>query len=158
MSVSITIEGDKELASKFDNLSKAASKKVVLVAFRKTSAIFTRALRSAMPAGLKKSVGTKALKGEDATLVAGVMSNKKYKSGKGSELDAWTVAYWLEFGTMANRSTGHTFVRPRRRKSANWKGGIVGKGTVNSAWEQTQGTIEKETGAILQTEIEKAIK
>jgi len=82
-----------------------------------------------MPSGIKKLkpiVASKILaKTANPTIIVGVFGRKMdYVNRRGVKWDAFYLAYWSEYGTLARRANWHTFQRSRRIASAKWKGGI----------------------------------
>jgi hypothetical protein len=76
-------------------------------------------------------------KEETPTVIAGFFRKKRYFSNKSGikrkadlrskgdkKFDAATIAYWFNYGTMANRSGAHAFRTPRKGPRKAAKGGI----------------------------------
>ena len=154
--MSYEIKGAKEIERMLTKLPLKVSKKAVVKTFRKGARPFVKQLKSNLTGGLKKTVGTKSLRGKEPALKAGIITNKKkYKSGAGSELDAYLVAYWLEYGTLSKRSKEHKFIKARKKKTRNWRGGINPGRTITAAAEATEKEAEEIVLNTLQSNLEK---
>ena len=128
MSIKSTIEGIDELDSFLKDHPKELDK-TVIGCLTKGSAIIKKEIISLMPDALKKLkpiVTSKNLtKSSNPNVLIGVFGRKMfYINKRGVRWDAFNLAYWSNFGTMANRDKSHVFQTSRRKVSKNFKGGI----------------------------------
>ena len=54
------------------------------------------------------------------------------------------MAYWFNYGTYANRSPEHNFVKKRNRMTADRKGGIHPDVFIDKAWNGSSARAKKE--------------
>ena len=82
---------------------------------------------------------------KDIAVSTGVWSDKgavKHRSSRSKKpVRVFSLIYWRNYGTLSNRNPMHRFVRSRRPKSRDWKGGIVGTGNIEKAWESIKGAV-----------------
>jgi|WetSurSiteA1Bulk_404760.scaffolds.fasta_scaffold11376_1 hypothetical protein len=142
-----TLEGDENLKRMFSEFPEFAYRKSVKAGFRKAAEPFKRAVISNIPPNIKpirKAVKVKPGKGKSLTLAVGIFSGAGvYRNSRGQNWDPFQIAYWHNYGTMANRDQFHRFTTPRRKKTSGRMGGIKPLRFVEKAWDQSQGQIEK---------------
>lgn len=136
MPVEFDIKGTEAIEDILRMLPQKYAKKPMVAAFRRAVRPFTKTLKSKTPrdtGDTRKAVKVKAQRGIGIT--AGF-------SGAKGNMPAYMKAYWLNYGTLSNRASGHPFSRPRKSKTSSWRGGIKAKGFVEESWEQTKNTVQ----------------
>lgn len=137
-----TLTGTENLKQIFKEFPEGGYRKPINAAFRKAAAPVKAAMISNLPTnlkGLSKSIklkSSRASKGEPS-LAVGVFSNGTYRNKRGIDWNPWIIAEWSNYGTMANRYSGHSFKTPRRSKTSDSKGGIKPQLFIEKAWDQT---------------------
>lgn len=126
--VHIAIDDTQVRAFFADMPNKIGSKAMVSI-MRKGATAINGEIRKAMPGNIKKfksALGAKVMRRSDPPgITAGFMGRKiQYVNRTGQRWDAFTLAYWHNYGTMANRDPSHEFSKARRPISAKRKGGI----------------------------------
>lgn len=137
----IEFTGEEELIEMLAKFPGAINKKIIISVFRKAAKPFLKQLKQNAPGSTKTAIGSKTGKSKEYPNIAfGFIGKKgkKYQTGRGSEIPAYMVAYFNNYGTLANRDKSHTFLNARRRKTANWRGGIVSQKFAEQAWETTE--------------------
>jgi Bacteriophage HK97-gp10, putative tail-component len=138
--ISFEMEGADKLAQMFNELPDNFSNKVMRTILRKGAAIINGEIKKATPScikGVDMALDMANLGGaETPTIVTGFFRNKRYFSNKVGKkrkkdlaskdvkFDAATIAYWFNYGTMANRSGQYQFATPRKGPRKNAAGGI----------------------------------
>lgn len=98
--------------------------KVVDKAIRKAGRDAVKEVKKAVPHSQWKKIAKGRLKSNkegDSAYFFGLFKDKLQDSKK---MPDWNKAYWLNYGTLANRDRTHRFAYARRPESAHWKGGI----------------------------------
>lgn len=143
---SIQFTGTENLEQIFTGLPVQYRKPVLQKIFAKAASKFVTAAKREFNGSTKKALGT--VQGKSAEYPA-TYAGLVRKGGNSWE---YQRAYWRNFGTLSRRDPNHAFTKPRRRSSANWKGGIEATQAVGRAWEANQGeaarVIEQEAAAI----------
>lgn len=150
--VTIEFTGVENLQEIFNKLPGQYSKKPVQAAFRKAARPFVQALKASAPRATgetAKGIGIKNGKGPSITV--------GFRTGSGY-MPAWFKAYWKNYGTLANRSTSHTFKNKRKPKTAGRRGGIIPTHFVEKSWDATKGQIEQTIQTELKTQTEKFLQ
>lgn len=119
------IEGLDSLLRKIDdspkNLEKV-SRKCLRTAARKSAAVIRRAADKRFRHIVSSAVKVGMVSG-DMYAAAGYF-NKKAKKGGAKAVSDWQKAYWLNYGTLANRDPSHHFTMPIRKKNVKRDSGI----------------------------------
>ena len=150
MSANFTLSGTENLLKILREYPDMGYRKPISAAFRAASVPVKKAIIACMPGylgGLVKSVkamSSRASKGEPS-LAVGIFGGKSlsYRNSRGIDWDPWVVAYWHNYGTMAYRSSSHSFTTARKAKTAGRKGGIKPLLFVERGWEQSSAEAEK---------------
>ena len=140
------IDGTQSIETILQGLPLKYAKKPVVATFRKAARPFTKVLRSNTPTQTgetRKSIKVIAQRGIGVAVGF---------SGKSQYMPGYFKAYWSNYGTLDNRNTAHSFVKPRKGKSASWSGGVRATGFVEDSWEQTKNTVETTIVKELQNE------
>jgi hypothetical protein len=134
-------------------------RKPVVAAFRKAAVPVRNAMIQNLPSALKplkKVLKIKPGKGKSMTLAVGFFGKQgMYQNKKGQLWDPYMLIYWHNYGTLAKRSTEHSFQNARRKPSSLWKGGIKAGMFVEKAVEQSIGEAQKVFETSYLTEHEK---
>lgn len=99
--------------------------KVIDKAIRKAGTVAIREVRQGVPKPGWRKLAKGRLKSykDGASFFKFGLFQKEMKLGKG-EIHPWFKAYWYNNGTMANRDPNHHFDYPRKKATAQRKGGI----------------------------------
>lgn len=129
------INGGKVLEDVFEKLPAKYSDAIVISTMRKAARPLVKAIRSNAPkagGGMARRVKTKATKrkkGCPSVKVGWAVKND-------GDIEDYFKAYWLSYGTLANRASNHTFKFARKGKTMGRKGGIKPLFIVEKAWAQ----------------------
>lgn len=131
MANAITIEGTAELDD-FLKSHVAELDKTVVGSLSKGARVVNKSILAAMPSALQKFkpiLTVKALnKAKFPAVLFGFFGRKLYYvNRRGTRWDAFFMVYWQNYGTLANRDGGHSFVKSRRSKTKNYRGGLLAK-------------------------------
>lgn len=144
----VIFEGMDNLKNIFRDFPENGYRKPVIAAFRKAANPVKKAMIANLPPFIKpirKAIKVKAGKGKSMTLSVGIYARQGvYRNHRGQDWDPYQIAYWHNYGTMANRDTSHTFKTPRRRTTAGYRGGIRPLRFVERAWEQSKSKAQSE--------------
>ena len=140
--VTIEFEGDYSLEQILTKLPSQYGKKLMHNIFAKAARPFVTSLRSEFNGSAKKGVTTVRGKSNDVpALWAGLVRTS-------SNSFSYQKAYWKNFGTLENRMQGYPFLNTRKRKTANWKGGVKPISAVDRIWNlkaaECESIIEKD--------------
>jgi hypothetical protein len=128
MSAIFTLEGTENLKRIFNEFPEEGFRKPVNAAFRKAAKPMGASMASNLPsslAGLKKAIRIKTYKSELPLVAVGPFKKGVlYQNRKGQTWNPYMLFYWFNYGTLANRLSGHAFQKARRKTTASWKGGI----------------------------------
>jgi hypothetical protein len=177
--LSLELQGFDKLAQMFKDLPGRFSNKVLLKTLRKGGSIVNREIKKQIPATIKGVAGALSIASLDdkdnPAIIAGFFRRQRYFSNKTglkrradlkqkgkAKLDAATIAYWFNYGTMANRTGVYRFRTPRKSRTANRTGGIPAhlffqKGAV-AALKPANELVMKEFDGIFQKEFDKLDK
>lgn len=142
----LEFKGVTSLEQIFEKLPDKYAKKPIVSTFRKGAREFTKELRKNTPKAsgeTRKGIGVKAGRGSRNLSISAGFRTGKY-------MPAWNKAYWLNYGTMANRDPSHSFKRARRTISADWSGGIKPHKFVEKSWTSTADKVQ----SIIENELE----
>lgn len=152
-----TLEGSENLKTIFRELPEKGYRQPVIAAFRKAAKPVANAMASNLPkslSNLKKIIKTKPGRGKSMTLSVGFTGGiAKFTNSRGQTWDPYQLAYWPNYGTLANRFAQHSFKTPRRKKTANWQGGIKPGLFVERAVDQSMPEAQK----VFESEFDKEI-
>lgn len=158
--VVIELTGTEQLTEIFEKLPEKWGKKPIVATLRKGANSVRKQIRQNFPSEISpliKSVGIKAGKG--ISLSVGVLGKKGFVTLKdGRDYDVYFPIYWFNYGTYANRDSGHQFKKARKSVSANRGGGIRAQLFIEKSWEQSQKQAEQIINDELQNETVKFLK
>ncbi len=123
-----TIQGIDQLTDFLTEHPKELNK-TAIQSLMKGSNVLKKEIVNQMPASikaLKPIVASKALTNSDnPNILVGIFGKRMfYVNRRGKKWDAFYLAYWQNYGTLANRDPGHLFIKGRRKVSQSWRGGI----------------------------------
>jgi hypothetical protein len=152
--VTVQFTGNETVEEIMRELPNEVRSTVMQKVFAKASQPFVRDARGRFTGREKKGVGT--INGKvNGNFYAGLVR-------KGSNGLEYMIAYWKNFGTLANRDKSWSFSYARKRKSASWRGGIKPRGNIAGAWEankaRVEATIENESAKIIMDYLKKRCK
>lgn len=140
--------GSENLQRIFRDFPEKGYRKPVIAAFRKAAEPVKKAMISNLPPSLRalrKAIKVKPGKGRSLTLAVGIYANAGvYRNSRGQDWDPYQIAYWHNYGTLANRDSQHSFVTPRRKKTVSWQGGIKPLRFMEKAWEESKVRAQQE--------------
>lgn len=123
-----TIDGTENLKRIFADLPVKGYRQPVIAAFRKSGKPIADAMKAHLPAslsGLKKIIKTKIYKSDSPLAATGPFrKGVEYVNSRGVKWNPYMLLYWMNYGTLANRSSTHRFVKARGSKSSGRLGGI----------------------------------
>lgn len=158
--VVIELSGEEQLFEIFEKLPEKWGKKPIMATLRKGANSVRKQIKQNFPPELKsmvRAVGVKAHRG--ISLSVGVLGKKGMATLKdGRDYDVYFPIYWFNYGTYAERHSGHKFKFARKAKTANRRGGIKPQLFVEKSWEQSRGTAEQIINNELQNETVKFLK
>ena len=143
-----TLLGAENIQRIFKEFPEYGYRRPVIAGFRKAAEPVKKAMIANLPSFIKpirKAVKVKPGKGKSMTLSVGVFSGQGvFRNRRGQDWDPYQIAYWHNYGTLANRDTGHSFKTPRRRTTARYRGGIRPLRFIEKAWEQSKAQAQNE--------------
>ena len=160
MSSNFTLTGTENLKEIFRQFPEGGYRAPLNAAFRKAADPVKRAMISNLPSNLKalkrivKAKTSRASKGEPS-LAVGFFNrqNLVFRNSRGINWDPYTIAYWHNYGTMARRYSGHSFITPRKSKTSRREGGVRPLLFAEKGWEQSQSQAQK----IFEEEVDREI-
>lgn len=119
--------------------------KVVDKAIRKAGTQAVKEVRNSVPhkSWRKLAKGRLKSKKEGSSDFKFGLFNKDGNHTSNATAPSWFRAYWLNYGTLSNRDKTHKFVKPRKKMTANWKGGIKAQNFFDPAAERALAVFEK---------------
>lgn len=106
----------EEILRDYPNKINAVTKKALRAAVKGP----VKDIKAGLKGSLKKKVKAKFIKdGGKQTILFGVLGKK----GEGDRDLDWFKIYWKNYGTLTKRYSGHKFENPRKKITANWRGG-----------------------------------
>jgi len=160
MSANFQLEGADSLVAIFREYPEKGYRRPIIAAFRKAAEPVKRAMIRNLPGnlrGLRKAVKIKP--GRGLSLAVGIFARQGvYRNSRGVDFDPYNIAYWHNYGTMANRDPEHNFSKPRSRKTANRRGGIKPLRFVEKGWEESKNEAQNAFEKKAQEELEKFLK
>lgn len=141
----IRIEGIEEAERVLNEMIKEFPKQTVAAGLRSAAKPFVNRTKEAGPEPkFSKLAGVKVYtKGKEPLMAAGQFGgrNKRVWKTLGSYMSMYYISYWMNHGTLANRSTAYHFKNARKSVSAKWKGGIKPIDSMSKAWEATKAQV-----------------
>ncbi|MEQ3042137.1 hypothetical protein [Odoribacter splanchnicus] len=144
----IKIIGMEETMAVLDQIREDFPRKVAVSAIKNSMKPFVKEIvkaNSDVPETKKVTKSRTLRAAKDIAVSTGVWSDKgavKHRSSRSKKpVRVFSLIYWRNYGTLSNRNPMHRFVRSRRPKSRDWKGGIVGTGNIEKAWESIKGAV-----------------
>jgi hypothetical protein len=161
----VVIEGMDNLKEIFREFPEKGYRKPLNAAFVKAAQPVKRAMIRNLPPYLQaiskaiKAKSSRASKGEPS-LAVGVYSSggKVFVNKRGIAWNPWVMAYWHNYGTLSWRTTLsrlHVFATARKRKTANWDGGIKPLFFIERGWDQSKDEALKTFETVVDQEIMK---
>jgi hypothetical protein len=141
-----TLEGDENLKRMFSEFEQEAYRKPVIRCFKKAALPAKKAMIAAVPESLspiKKIIRIKAFPKDMSLWVGAFKRQGVYVNKANQKWDPFQLAYWHNYGTMANRDPSHRFASPRRNKTSSRMGGIKPLRFIEKGWDQSQGQVLK---------------
>lgn len=135
--ITIEFEGFDKMQFLFDNYERE-SLRVVKTSLRKGANEVKKAQISSLPPSIKsmKNVFKVIAIKRELLMLAGVFARgKHYINRRGIKWNPWNLIYWLNYGTYSGRMPSHKFFTPRKSRTANRKGGIIGTAFIDRATE-----------------------
>ena len=146
-SENFVLEGADRMIRIFREFPEEGFNKPVMDGFRKAALPVKKAIIAGIPseiAEVKKAVKVKSNMRLLVTSVGFFRNAGVYVNRRGIKWDPFQLAYWFNYGTYANRSPYHQFVRERSRLTRDRKGGIKPDLFVENAWENSKDAAARE--------------
>ncbi len=159
--VVVELTGEEQLLEIFEKLPERWGKKPILATLRKGANSVRKQIKQNFPPELKSMVRAVGVKAERKAIAlkVGVLSKKGMVTLKdGRDYDVFFPIYWFNYGTYAERASGHNFKKGRKSVSANRRGGIKAGLFIEKSWEQSRQTAENIINTELETETVKFLK
>lgn len=158
----IRVDGIKEAERILSEIARSYPKQTVAAGLRAAAKPYVNKLKSSGPdPQFAKLAGVKAYtKGKEPLIAAGQFGgrNKRVWKTFDSYMSMYYISYWINHGTLANRSASYHFKNARKSKSAKWQGGIKATSDVAKAWEATKGQVIASIPVEMRKATEKYIK
>lgn len=147
MSFQFSLTGDKELLKIFKEFPENGYRKPIMSSFRKAAVPVRKAMIAGLPASIKpmkKAIKAVPYKSKEPELGVGAFKKgMMYQNSRGQNWNPYMLIYWFNYGTLANRSSSHSFLTARRKASSSWKGGIKAGLFMEKAWESSKAEAQK---------------
>jgi hypothetical protein len=147
MSIQFSLTGDEELRKIFREFPENGYRKPIMFSFRKAALPVKKAMIAGLPASIKpmkKAIKAVPYKSKDPELGVGAFKKgMMYQNRRGQNWNPYMLIYWHNYGTLANRSSSHSFATARRKASASWRGGIKATMFMEKAWESSKAQAQK---------------
>lgn len=159
----VRIDGLDDSLAVLNQIKRDFPKRVVTAGMRRATRPFTRELKRVAPAReIGRIVKVKAYtKGKSPVIGVGAFHSPKSKSyGTTSRtgIPYWYIWYWTDYGTLSRRHPGHAFVRPRKRVSQRWSGGVRPRLSVERAWSSSRSQVIANMPTALREEARKYVE
>nr|DAT38752.1 MAG TPA: hypothetical protein [Caudoviricetes sp.] len=148
---SIKVEGIKEAERVFAEMIRSYPKQTVAAGLRAAAKPFINNLKqTASSPEFRKLPGVKSYtKGKNPLIAVGMFGGRgKVVRRRNRHMSTFFIFYWLNYGTLSNRSAGHRFSNARKRKTEHyphgtwkWKGGIKATNDTEKAWETSKSQV-----------------
>ena len=123
----IRVNGIEEAERVLDEMIRNYPKQTVAAGLRAAAKPFVNRTKEAGPSPkFSKLAGVKVYtKGKEPLMAAGQFGGRTKRVWKtlSSYMSMYYISYWLNHGTLSNRSAAYHFKNARKPVSANWKGG-----------------------------------
>lgn len=154
----VTLEFDKnnpDLEKIFQQLPMEFAKAPIQSTFRTAVKPFIDEAQRNVPVKMQSIASAIGVKNnKTASILAGVRLKRMYVMlSDGRKYDAYYPLYWKNYGTLDKRDPLHKFDKARRKKSANWQGGINAGRFMESSWEATKDKV----GALITKNLAKRV-
>ena len=147
MNTTYSIEGMENVQRILKEYPEKGFRKAVIAGFKKAAQPVRKAMIANLPpslSGLKKIIKVKPGRGKSMTLSVGAFGRQAlYRNSRGQSWDPGQLIYWFNYGTLSNREASHTFKTPRKKGTADRKGGLVAGLFMEKAWAESQGETQK---------------
>lgn len=159
MSAEFTLTGTENLQRIFSEFPERGYRQPINKAFKKAAVPVKKAIQSNMPSSLsalKKQVKIKSAgKSKEPMCFTGFFwgGNMLYRNRRGQTWNPYSLAYWHNYGTLANRDPQHAFSNVRKKITATRRGGIKPTRFMEKGWDQSRSKAEK----IFEEEVNKEI-
>lgn len=143
--IRLDILNEKEVIDTYTRLPvsiKAEMKK----ALRQAAKPAVSEIKASLSQKSKRSVKANIYGKKDLLLVIGL-----FRNNKSTGLDRYFIEYWKEYGTLSRRSASHRFAKPRKRITANWKGGITPQNKIDPLLDRKLPEVVNRAREILKT-------
>lgn len=126
------VEGVEELTQALNKLVMGEADKAVKQAMTDGAKAAAKTLKAGMPKKMfKQLVRYKFKQGKKLKFVNIGLSDKRktlpqlgYANTKGNNKYVWSIAYWLNYGTLNRRDNSHSFSQAIKNKSINSRRGV----------------------------------
>ena len=141
----IRVNGIEEAERVLDEMIRNYPKQTVAAGLRAAAKPFVNRTKEAGPSPkFSKLAGVKVYTKGKEPLMAAVQfggRTKRVLKTLSSYMSMYYISYWLNHGTLSNRSAAYHFKNARKPVSANWKGGIRATDDMKKAWEASKARV-----------------
>ena len=128
----VRVEGVEQLTAALNKLQHGEADKAVKAAMTDAAKQAVKDLKVAMPKKMFKQLAKYKFKqGRKLKFMTIGLSDKKktlpqlgYPNTKGNNKRVWSIAYWLNYGTLNRRDNSHKFTQAIKQKSVNSRRGV----------------------------------
>lgn len=147
----VRVEGVEQLTAALNKLQHGEADKAVKAAMTDAAKQAVKDLKVAMPKKMFKQLAKYKFKqGRKLKFMTIGLSDKKktllqlgYPNTKGNNKRVWSIAYWLNYGTLNRRDKYHKFTQPIKQQSINSRRGVRPQNFYDSAESAVEQTYVK---------------
>ena len=126
------VEGVEQLEKALNQLIYGEADKAVKQAMTDAAKVAVKDLKASMPKKMFKQLAKYKFKQgrKHKFVMIGLADKKKtlpqvgYPNTKGNNKTVWSIAYWLNYGTLNRRDNSHKFTQAIKQKSVNSRRGV----------------------------------
>jgi hypothetical protein len=157
-SARFALDGAGRMIEILQEFPEQGMRKPILAGFRKAAIPVKKAMIDSIPSkisAVKKAIKIKSARRALVMNVGVYAKSGFYVNRRGIKWDPYQLAYWFNYGTYANRSPGHQFVRERGRYTKDKPGGIRADLFIERALENSIDSAARELEVTWANEISK---
>lgn len=147
----VRVEGVEQLEAALNKLQYGEADKAVKAAMTDAAKQAVKDLKVAMPKKMFKQLAKYKFKqGRKLKFITIGLADKKktlpqvgYPNTTGNNKRVWSIAYWLNYGTLNRRDQSHKFTEPIKQRSVNSRRGVRPQKFFESAMPTVEQTYVK---------------
>lgn len=147
----VRVEGVEQLTAALNKLQYGEADKAVKAAMTDAAKQAVKDLKVAMPKKMFKQLAKYKFKqGRKLKFITIGLADKKktlpqvgYPNTTGNNKRVWSIAYWLNYGTLNRRDQSHKFTEPIKQRSVNSRRGVRPQKFFESAMPTVEQTYVK---------------